>query len=351
MPKALLGLVDIIIWNVRALCMDFANPTAQAIALQGELILAVGLASEISDLIGPRIQVIDGAGGTLLPGFVESHCHLFLGGSELGNLDLTKLDQGQDIVAAIRNFAEARPKRALQMVQGVDYAMLSEGNPCMLLDQMLSDRARALMSGDHRTVWANTAALCDCGLLHGGIASTGSKIVMGSDGLATGELREPDAFAAILKRAGQDRATLGLSTGGEPDPVPSETDRAADRDMLRATAHHLAAQGITSAVNMDGNLYTLSLLSELDDQGDLPIRVQVAFHFKPNMALSDLDKASAMNRDWQGDWLRSGLVKLFMDGVSDSRTAFFAARLPRQAGQSGRTAFFSQPLRGGSDRS
>jgi hypothetical protein len=55
---------------------------------------------------------------------------------------------------------------------------------------------------------------------------------------------------------------------------------------------------------MDGNLYTLELLQELQDQGRLPIRVKVAFHFKPWMELGMLEKASAMMRDWRGDWLR-----------------------------------------------
>ncbi len=322
--------------------MDPARPMAQAIALQGETIIAVGSETEISSLVGPETVTIHGHGGTLLPGFFDSHCHLFLGGSELGNLDLSKTVPGRDIGDAIRHYANENPMRAILLVQGVDYAVFVAKSPRAYLDHILSDCALAVMSGDHHTVWANTAALTACGMLNGQNTPQGSEIVMGADGLATGELREPGAFARILSLAGQDRAALGLSTGEEPDPAPSKSDRATDRGMLRAAAHHLAAQGITSAVNMDGNLYTLSLLSELHTQGDLPIRVQIAFHFKPHMDLPDLNKASAMMRDWQDDWLRGGLVKMFLDGVLDSRTAFTLHDYPGAPGVRGAPLFTSE---------
>lgn len=109
---------DTIIRNVRALTMDPAHPAAQAVALQGDTILAIGSVTDINKLAGDHTLVIDGAGGTLLPGFVESHCHLFLGGSELGNLDLSKT--GPDIFSAIRRYAVDTPDRRVLVVQGAD---------------------------------------------------------------------------------------------------------------------------------------------------------------------------------------------------------------------------------------
>ena len=319
MTTGSVGFADIVIVNVRAVTMDPASLTSQAIALRGEIILAIGSAMDMAKLTDEQTLTIDGAGGTLLPGFIESHCHLFLGGAEIGNLDLTKSEQ--DIFTAVRRYAADTPDRQILVVQGAEYGLFSGVVPRDYLDQILPDRALVMMSADHHTVWANTAVLRDCGILYGKITADGSKIVIGADGIATGELREPGTFDAVLDRAGQKRAVLGLVTGGEPDPAPTPAERDADREMLRRAALHLAAHGITSAVNMDGNLYTLQLLAELLERGALPIRAQVAFHFKPQMELAALDKASAMLRDWQGDWLRSGLVKLFMDGVLDSRTA------------------------------
>ena len=52
---------------------------------------------------------------------------------------------------------------------------------------------------DHHTVWANTAALTAAGLLHGADTPEGHEVVMGPDGLATGELREFEAFSPSLR--------------------------------------------------------------------------------------------------------------------------------------------------------
>ena len=63
------------------------------------------------------------------------------------------------------------------------------------LDAIIPDRPLALNCFDHHTIWANTKALESAGLLHGASLPPGNEIVMGSDGLATGELREAAAFA------------------------------------------------------------------------------------------------------------------------------------------------------------
>jgi predicted amidohydrolase YtcJ len=83
-----------------------------------------------------------------------------------------------------------------------------------------------------------------------------------------------------------------------------------------------ARHGITSIQNMDGNFYQLELLAEIEaEDGGLPCRVQVPFHFKNFMTLDMLDKASTMAERYKGEWLSSGMVKVFYDGVLDSWTA------------------------------
>ena len=80
---------------------------------------------------------------------------------------------------------------------------------------------------------------------------------------------------------GELRLYLGIATGGEPAPWPSEAERAVDRAKIARGLAHCAAQGITSMVNMDGNRYTLELLREMRAAGELTARVKVPFHFKP----------------------------------------------------------------------
>ncbi len=144
---------------------------------------------------------------------------------------------------------------------------------------------------------------------------------MGPDGLAAGELREIDAFAPILRLAGLGRESAGLVTGGEPEPSPTAAERAFDRALLKRGLAWCARHGITSIHNMDGNLYTLALLEEIEDEDALICRVRVPFHMKSFMPLAALDKARAMAERYRSDTLSSGFVKVFYDGVLESWTA------------------------------
>lgn len=323
---------DLIVTNARVLTMDGQAPRAEAVALGGGVILAVGDRDRVEALAGPDTEVIDARGRTVLPGFVESHLHLVLGGAELAHLHLTGLHGLDALRDAFRAFALRHPDRPLLMAQGADYGILDRPMTRHDLDAMLPDRPIAITAHDHHTVWANTAALKAAGLLHGLATPHGHEVVMGSDGLATGELREFEAFAPVIALGGEARLNLGIATGAEPSPWPDAAERAIDKAKILRGLEHCAAHGITSMVNMDGNRYTLALLSEMRAEGNLLARVKVPFHFKPHMDLSDLDRASDMTAEFNDDWLCSGFVKMFMDGVIDSRTAFMLNDYPDTPG-------------------
>ena len=76
----LITIPDLIIVNAKVLTMDAGNPRAEAVAVAGGRIVAVG-GPELAALAGPATKVIDAGGRSLLPGFVESHLHLVLGGA------------------------------------------------------------------------------------------------------------------------------------------------------------------------------------------------------------------------------------------------------------------------------
>ena len=320
--------VEMIITNARVLTMDAGRPCAEAVAWSDGKIVAVGTAAEVARLAGPATHIIDAGGRSLLPGFVESHLHLVLGGNELVQLQIGGLYGFDALKAAFDAYAARHPANALLMAQGAGYEILGAPVTRHDLDRVIADRPIAMMSPDHHTVWANTAALTAAGLLHGAVMPRGHEVVMAPDGTATGELREFEAFGPVLALGGEAHLQLGIATGGEPDPWPSGAVRAKDKDMVAAGLAHCAAHGITSMVNMDGNRYTLQLLREMEDEGRLTARVKVPFHFKPHMALSELDRASAMDTLYKSEWLSSGFVKMFMDGVVDSRTAYMLHPYP-----------------------
>ena len=330
---------EMIITNARVLTMDGDQPEAEAVAIADGRIIGVGGRAQIGALAAQGCTVIDAGGRSLLPGFFESHLHLVLGGAELSQLQIGGVVGADALAVAFRDYGSQNPGLDLLIAQGASYQILDHAVTRYDLDHIIADRPVCMMSPDHHTVWANTAALQSAGLLHGAAMPHGHEVVMGADGTATGELREFEAFSPVLALGGEAHLQLGIATGGEPDPWPDVAQRNRDKDKIAAGLAHCAAHGITSMVNMDGNRYTLALLAELRDEGRLTARVKVPFHFKPYMKLAELDRADAMTREFAGDWLTCGFVKMFMDGVVDSRTAFMLRDYPGMPGHRGEPLF------------
>lgn len=333
---------DLIIENARVLTMNDAQPRATSIAVQGGRIVAVGSGGDPS-LASPGARRIDAAGATVLPGFVESHIHLFPGGAQLDNLSLAGISGFDAIAAAIRGRAASHPDEKLIMVEQAVYGMFGAGQPVtrQILDRIISDRPIALYAGDHHTMWGNTAALKMAGLLNGRTLSPGNEILMGDDGLAAGELREFEAFAPLIALTPTGgRETLGL-LAQEPKPTPTAAERAVDRDILRRGLAYCASLGITSFHNMDGNAYQLELLQEIDDTERLICRGRVPFRILPDTPLSSLSDAVAHRSRWNSGRLKADFVKIFMDGVIEATNAYMLADFGGHPGVRG-AAYFEQ---------
>jgi predicted amidohydrolase YtcJ len=313
----------ILILNARILTMDPERPHAEAVYLSGGRIAGVGANAEMQALAAPEAQIIDADGATLVPGFMESHMHLFSGAAELDHLQLSDINGFEALKAAVLAYAADRPDEPVLYGQSASYSILGDSRLTRQhLDAIVADRPLLIVAADHHTAWANTRALELGGLLHGRELGPGNEVVMGDDGLATGELREMESFGPIFIASGFARYRLGLSTGGEPDPYPVGAEWEKDIAVMRRGLDYCARHGFTSIVCMDGNLYQLELLSEIERRdGFLPVRVKVPFHLKNFMPLSILDKASMMAETYKSDYLTSGMVKMFYDGVLDSWTA------------------------------
>ncbi|RST84384.1 amidohydrolase [Aquibium carbonis] len=314
---------DLIVTNARVLTMDDDTPRAEALVVSNGEIAFVGAASEAAKWAGPETTIIDARGASVLPGFIESHVHLFMGAAELVHLQLFGVHGFDALSHKLKAYAEQRPNDKVLFGQACDYTVLGGGETLTRhhLDRIIADRPVALVAPDHHTMWANTKALELAGILNGKACNPGNEVVMGTDGLATGELRESEAMTPVVHLAGESRVRLGIQTGGEPDRKPTPQEWEADKAIMCRGLEYAASHGITSFHNMDGNLYQLEILAEIEKEGRLLCRGQVPFHFKKPMTLADLEKASGMARDYCSEWVSSGMVKVFMDGVLDSGTA------------------------------
>ena len=320
-------MADLVILNGKLI--TFAGADAEALAIEGGTITAVGTTAEIREIAGTA-QVIDAQGATVLPGFIDSHVHLFSGSAELQYLDVYGVRGVEALRDKVRAYAARRPDDQVLLAVAIDYHLMGD-RPITRhdLDAASPDRAFAAMTSDHHTVFANTRALELAGLLHGREVAAGSEVVMGEDGTATGALFEAAAFGPVLALTGfGGRELLGMVTGANPVPTPGPAARATDKEALAAGLAHCASHGITGLHNMDGNFYQLELLSELEAEGKLICRTEIPMHLKHTDPVSRLDEAVEMRAAYNSDMLWSRRVKMFMDGVIDSRTAYMLQPYP-----------------------
>jgi predicted amidohydrolase YtcJ len=129
-----------------------------------------------------------------------------------------------------------------------------------------------------------------------------AEVVVDSAGAPTGELREQGAMNLV-------RAAMPALTDAERYQHCA--------DQLR----RFAAVGITGAHGMDGTLATIDLLRELEANGDLAIRLVMPYWSQPETP-EETWEAYARHRDEAGERWRTGVAKLFIDGVIDSGTGW-----------------------------
>ncbi|SCB43306.1 amidohydrolase [Rhizobium lusitanum] len=314
---------NIVIRNGKVITMDDAAPRAQAVAIIGNRIVKVGSDAEAMELAGPVTHVIDAGGGTIVPGFNESHMHIFGGSLSLIQLPLMGVRGEAALTNAIAAYAAQNPDLPLLVGNGADYLIFGDTpSDRRKLDAIMPDRPLLLISPDYHTAWANTAALKAAGILEGAKLSIGNEIVMGADGLAAGELRESEAMGPVLELGSTGgRERFGIATGGNPDLV-TDAQRASDIALLKKGLAYCASLGITSFQNMDGNLYQLELLDEIEKTDGLPVRVRMPYHMKNFMPLSVIEEKAVVWRErYNTDRLRCDFVKMFADGVIESGTA------------------------------
>ena len=312
-------IADILFINAAVYTADPVNARAEAVAVRGDRILFVGRTTDAVALRGPRTEVVDAGGRSLLPGLIDSHFHLLWGSLKLDKLRLEEANTLSEILDAVRAYAAANPQRG--WIEGVQlkYSAIPDATRLdrWALDAIVPDRPVYLSAFDGHTAWTNSEALRRGGILNGRATSPGSEIVMDAKtGTATGELREPGAFDLVR----------------ELIPPPTEVER---RAALRRGLALCARHGITSVHNMDNWNDGIAVYAALQDLDEMSVRVYAPFNVEPETPIAQIAEAAELKRRHQGKYVRAGAVKVFMDGVLESYTALMVEDYAGQPGNRG----------------
>ena len=293
---------DLLLLHGHIYTANTVQPYAQAIAITGTSIDAVGSDEEILRHKESSTKVIDLAGRTVIPGIIDSHTHLWFGALALHGFNLATPDvyiEPKDealLISKIKAYAASHPKDKVlfgrvQFGTNVNHE---------LLDRAVSARPIVIHSPTEHNYWVNAKALAMAGITDQPVGDPELEkfVVRDAQGHPTGVLRE--AAMQLMERA------------LPPQPLGQKLA------WMRDASRYLNRYGITSVTNATGNLAEIELLGTLRDRGELTVRTRMAFgtvgakvKLTPQF-LSDLDKA---RKTYHDDWVSANLVKFFADGA------------------------------------
>jgi predicted amidohydrolase YtcJ len=291
-PPLTIAIVNGVVWTGQP-----DNPLAEAVALSGDRIAAVGSTSEIRSRVSPQTTIIDAHGGMVVPGFIDSHVHFLAGGMNLASVQLRDAKTPAEFISRLRAFASTVPPET--WITGGDWDHQNWGGELpqrSWIDSVTPNNPVWINRLDGHMALANTAAMRAAKVPMSGGDIDGGTITRDASGQPSG----------IFKDNAQE-----LIDPAVPEPAPSMLDRALDAAMTYANE-----RGVTSVDHM-GTWSDLAVFERARRAGTLRTRIYAAVPLSTWARLRDTVAA----RGHGDSWLRIGGLKGFVDGSLGSHTA------------------------------
>lgn len=300
------GYADLILLGGNVITVDPARLRAQAVAVKFGRILAVGQDAELKPLIGKDTQVKEVGGQTVIPGFIDAHCH----GISAGRSAL-QINCGPDAVSSIEEIKKAISDKsgtvpAEEWILGFGY------DDTKLAEKRLLNRTDIDEVAPDHPVWIRHVS--------------GHIAMLNTRGLRAANLtdRSPDPEGG---RYGRDPATgkldgrifeaaMNIFIRGRnpviPPPGPEQ-----DREAIKLSCRRAASIGITSFTEALVDPVMFRSLAAAEEDGDLSVRLYMLFHVE---YLDDLIN-TGLRTGFGNEWLKLGAIKIMGDGAIAGRTA------------------------------
>ena len=313
---------DLIITNAKVWTSDKSHPTAQAVAVLGDRIVAVGSNSQIQVWRADKTRVIDAEGKLVLPGFNDSHVHFVSGGLQLDNVQLNDAKTPEEFAQRIGE--QVRKTSKGQWIQGGDWDE-TKWTPAQLPTKELIDPATPntpvfVNRYDGHMALANSAALQLAGVTSKTPDPPGGTVVRDAQGNPTGAFKDAamDYIYKVVPPLSRDQRRLAVK---------------------RALAH-AASLGVASVQDMNPEYDDIAVYSEFLRRGELTTRIYAA----PLITQVDDQAKLGIGRAFGGPYLRIGALKSYADGSLGSATAYFFEPFSDQPANHGLLSDEMQPL-------
>jgi predicted amidohydrolase YtcJ len=321
---------DLVLRNGKVVTVDTKRPEAQAIAIFGYTIAAVGSNEEIARYVGPNTRVIDLNGQLAIPGFIEGHGHYMGLGESKMELDLTKAKNFDDIVAMVAD--AVRQAKPGGWIQGRGWHQEKwnkvprpnvEGVPLhAALDRVSPNNPVILTHASGHAAFVNGMALGLAGVTRATPNPEGGEIVKDARGEPTGLLRE---------RA---QGLVGRAMAEAMARMTPEEREARAREAVKLAGEDAVSKGVTSFQDAGESFATIDLFKKLDGEHALPLRLYVMVRGESDSSMeANLDRYRLV---MQGNaFLTVRAIKMVLDGALGSHGAWMLepyADLPTSTG-------------------
>jgi predicted amidohydrolase YtcJ len=326
---------DIVILHARVYTENPRQPWAEAVAVSGEKIVAVGTDREITEYRGAHTQTIDAGGRVVLPGFTDSHIHFLEGSLTLDKPDLNGARSILDVQHKLKVYATAHPGDGWIFGQGWTYDIFGKsGLPDKQnLDKLFPSRPVYLESYDGHTAWVNSKALS--------IAGIKRQTPNPADGSIVRDPRTGEPTGALEENARH------LVRHLIPRPTPEEKLVALRKGLLLANQFGLVRlHAAGEPPDTFGDFYDLDLFDQLRRRGELSVRLYISKDIEPpEMTADDLSLLEKARDRFHDDWISVGAAKFFVDGAIESHTGAMLAPYSDEPKMSGSTLWVPDKLR------
>jgi predicted amidohydrolase YtcJ len=292
---------DLLIVGAPVYTADPARPWADAVAVRGGRVAAVGPEREVADLRRSATRVLRLDGGLVLPGFQDAHVHTAAGGLELAQCDLHEVEP-EGYAAAVARYAADHPD--LPWILGGGWVMDAFGTAgphAATLDAVVADRPVLLESTDGHSAWVNRRALELAGVTRATPDPPRGRIERDAAGEPTGALHE---------------AATDLVADLAPPPTQADWEAAVERGQA-----HLHRLGITAWQDAAVGPEMLAAYRAVAERGRLTGRAVAALRWEVEAGQAQLADLVERRREGTVGRLRASAVKIFADGVFENRTA------------------------------
>jgi len=279
---------------------DAARPRAQALAVRGPTLLAVGTNAEVRKTAEKLTEVVDLRGRFVVPGFNDAHLHFLA----VKGLELDGAETLEEVRSRLSAYARAHPDEPWITGRGWGHAAFPGAAPNKThLDAVVADRAVLLVDRDGHSALANSVALAVAGITRLAKDPPNGVIVRDANGDPTGLLKE---------------AAVGLV--GRLVPRPSEEER---YQTLVRLLDRAASHGLTSVQNASFPGDDWPVYERVRQERGLKVRFSFAVPFREGATATELAEYKGLRHRHRGPLVKFGAAKGTLDGTVDARTAAF----------------------------